>query len=251
MKNQISPIRYPAGSAMSFRWGFDIFQPVGTPQAWIHDWDAPAPGFGVTEEQAVGALSYETLNLGDIRADEIFAAHSLFTKLYWHTTVATVEAISGQEKATAAVAAVGQVVGERTWGLVQKVFGDKVPLEKIAWHQDAMHLLTGTGNKAYAWCDDEKVVVTSTNYFLQPPTGLEATTKYSLGFDDADVEASMTVIPGLLSMRAEIPADSDGSARLMHIWTYDKKVLEAVPAELRARVPASTRAVLEQNGCSL
>ena len=34
------------------RWGFDLLRPAGLPQAWIQDWDQPAPGFGVSEGDA-------------------------------------------------------------------------------------------------------------------------------------------------------------------------------------------------------
>jgi len=228
MKNALSPIAHSVDSNEDFRWGFDIIKPVGQPQAWIEDWDAVSPGFEITEEEAGSALAYEIPRIGDVPVGQILATHSLFTKLYWHITLAMVSSVSGEEKAREIASKVGAAVGLPTWNS-QQPGSSNMQLGEIAWRLDASSLLSGSWNKSYTWADDEKVVTASTNDFLKPPKGMEATEKlYEITMAKA-FEGCRLTSPGLLSASHNGPAKGDRPARSLRVWTYTQGVIDALP----------------------
>jgi len=280
MKNQLTEIPYPTSAEEEYRWGFDLYPPVGTPRAWIVDWDGAAPGFSVSESDADRVLTYQNgTDLNDITVDEIFAAHSMFTKQHWHSTVAAIESVCGAEDTASIATELGRLLGIRTWELAQSKFGENVSIERTAWHQDIAHLLSGCGNQAYAWFDDEKMVVARTNCFLRPPDGMEATATYCRDFDDAHIEAYMAVESDLLiasigcccQVKVDSIPDGDGTrvqlrdarmgeiptsesmdgGRAIHLWTYSRDVISNLPDDVKAHVSPSMRNVLAQKGCDI
>lgn len=230
MKNALSPIANLVDSDEDFRWGFDAIKPVGQPQAWIEDWDAVSPGFDISETEAGMALAYEIPRIGDVPVGQILATHSLFTKLYWHTTLAMVSSVSGEDKAREIAARVGSDVGLPAWNPMQPG-SPNMELGEIAWRLDASSLLSGSWNKSYTWADDEKVVTASTNDFLKPPTGMEATQDlYQITMAKA-FEGCLSTSPGLLSASHSAPADGERPARNLRMWTYIQDVIDALPDE--------------------
>ena len=276
MKNVLSPIAYPTSEEEAWRWGFDMFPPISTAHAWVEDWEAAAPGFNVDETRAreVLARRHDT-DLNSLSVDDLFAAQSLFTKELWHTTMSATAAEMGEQETRGVATALGHSLGLRTWELAQAKFGVRAPLSDLAWHQDIAHLLSGTGNSAYAWFDDEKLVISRSNCFLRPPNGFEATATFTRDFDDAHIAAYMEVEDDLLiapigcCCQLTVSESEDGSAveirdgrtdskarslpggRSIHVWTYEKSVIEGMRPELLALLSPSIKKVLSAKGCQI
>ena len=220
------------GTHVDDRWGFDLLAPDGAPRAWIQDWDQPAPGFGVSEGEAGTALAYEIPDASAISADVQLATHSLFTKLYWHTTMGVIEAASGSDEATNIARRVGTVLGQRRWEDLQSAKGRRPSLEEIAWHLDAHHLSSGSFNKVYTWWDGVKVVSCARDQAVWPPTGLEATASYWRAMLEAETAGSMNVEEDLLAAAFFENDDSGQVARLFYVWTYDVAAMSGAVAAI-------------------
>jgi hypothetical protein len=277
MKNQLTPIQYPTTMDETFRWGFDIHPPKGVPRAWVTDWDAVGPGFNVSEDQSAKVLALTPgSRFGDISIDDVTAAQSLFTKRFLHTTFKLIAEVCGTEESLEIARLMGDALGTRTWDLAQAKFGKEVSLPMTAFHQDVAHLLSGCGNSAYAWVDDEKMVCSRTNCFMRAPDGFTGTASYCRSFDDAHIIAYMAVERDLLivpigcccSLGTEhlengqvsltdrvqdpIPHDNPKApGRAIHMWTYSKDVVNDLSDDVKDHVSESIKEALRAKGCKI
>ena len=239
------------GAHVDDRWGFDLLAPDGAPRAWIQDWDQPAPGFGVSEEEAGIALAYEIPETSAVSGDVVLATHSLFTKLYWHTTMGVIEAESDPEAAINIARRVGATLGQRRWEDLQSAKGRRPGLEQIAWHLDAHHLASGSFNKVYTWWDGVKVVSCARDEAVWPPTGLEATAHYWRAMMEAETAGSMNAEDDLLAAVFVDHNDAGEVARLVHVWTYDAAAMSNAVAAMSGGMSESMGTELADRGITV
>jgi len=124
-------------------------------------------------------------------------------------------------------------------------------LERIVWYQDIAHLLYGPDTHAYSWCDDQKSVCCRLGCLFWPPLSMPGNAFYCRRFDNAYIEAYMDVEPGLYCVRVPDLGDDCSGKRCIHMWTYDKKVIEDLPDKLKNNIPDTTKAVLKRKGVTL
>ncbi len=252
MKTKPSPLPYPSSKEEEFRWGFDIYQPEGTPLAWVTDWSCPNPGWGVTPERAMEILAFQVgEDLSKIPIDEWLAALSMLTKMTYQIFYNTLQANLGVEKAAEIARNIGLPGGQMQWSALQSRFGSPVPLEKIIWYQDFFHILSGPTMRPHSWCDGKKAVVSRTQCTNKPPEGMDDNIRYCRACCDASLEGYMTAEPELLMIRVPTVGDTAKEPRCIHLFTYDKEVIENLPQNLKRRIPRTTRKMLADKGVRL
>lgn len=252
MKTELSPIPYPTTKAEEYKWGFDIYRPEGVPMAWIMDWTSAGAGYGVSSQRTMEVLRFKVgVDLSQISVDEMAAALSMRLKLQWHGFWKTLEDKFGAAKAVEVGREMSHPNGRTMWKRIQNNFGTPVPLDKIIWYQDVTHLLSGPTMRAYSWCDERKSVCTRVECAMRPPKGMEECARYCRVCDDASIEGYMAVDPDLFCVRVPDLGDRAEEPRCVHMWTYDKKVVESLPDVLKERIPETTRKVLNGKGVRL
>ena len=252
MKKQITPVAYPTSKEEEFRWGFDVYKPVGIPRAWIIDWDSASAGFGVPEQRVEDVIKFKTgEDLSSLTVDDVFAGHTQMFKIHWHTQFLAAKKVAGEEVAKKIAFEVGDPLGARGWQFLQERFGKPVPLDKIVWYQDIAHMLYGPDTHAYSWCDEEKSICCRTRCLFHPPKGMEGSAIYCRIFDTAYIEAYMMVEPDLLCIRVPDLKDDSSGPRCIHMWTYNKAVINNLPANLKALIPDTSKKLLREKGCNV
>ena len=252
MKRKLTPIPYPATQEEEYKWGFDVYRPEGTPMAWIMDWTSAGPGWGVSLQEAIEVCQFKAeLDLSQLSVDDLVAALSVRHKMAWHGFVKALQDRLGPEETIAIIRQMGFPAGERNWKGIQEQLGTQPPVDKIALYEDFTHLLSGPCAHPYAWCDGRKTVVTRTECNLKPPPGMEECAKYCRVCDDAAIEGGMNVVPGLLIVRVPDLGDMAEEPRCVHLFTYEKEVIERLSDDLKVRIPDSTREVLKGKGVCL
>jgi hypothetical protein len=252
MKEKMTPLAYPTTKEEENRWGFDVYKPESTPMAWVLDWKSASAGFGVTAERTKQVAQFKSgEDLSQLTVDDCFAGHSFMFKLHWHTTFKAITTKYGLPAAMDIAWGLGYPLGERGWKLLQERFGSPVPLEKIVWYQDIAHLLYGPDTHAYSWCDERKSVCSRTRCLFRPPEGMEECAAYCRHFDTAYIDAYMAVEPKLLCVRVPDLGEKGKGHKCVHMWTYDRKVVEALPDKLKSLIPDSTKKLLEKKGVRL
>lgn len=253
MKQFATPVLYPTTKAEEeTRWGFDVYKPKGTPQAWIMDWPSASAGFGLPIERLKEVVEFRIgTDISALTVDDCFAGHAMMYKLMWHNMINAVERQHGEEATIEFARGFGYPMGERGWKLLQERFGTPIPLDKIIWYQDVAHLLYGPDTHAYSWFDEEKSVCTRTRCLFRPPKGMEKNGKYCRVFDDAYVEGYMNVEPDLYCVRVPDLGDDAKGPRCIHMWTYKKEVVDNLPDEIKVKVPETTKVVLRGKGVKI
>jgi len=145
----------------------------------------------------------------------------------------------------------GNFVGESYWKLVRKKFGSPVPVDRIIWYQDIAHMFFGPDTHAYSWCDEAKAVCARQRCLFRPMLGMQSCAKFCRVFDDAIVEAYMEIEPDLICMRTPDLGDDGTGERCVHMWTYEKEVVEKLDDKYKVLIPDSTKKVLEKKGVCL
>jgi len=249
MKEKMTPVAYPTTKEEEIRWGFDVFKPKGLPMCWITDWKGASAGFGLSPERVAEVVEFRTgEDLSQLSVDDVFAGHTQMFKMHWHTLLNGVETMCGGDMPQKVARELGYPLGARGWKLLQERFGSPVPLEKIVWYQDFAHLLYGPDTHGYSWCDKEKSVCCRTRCLFRPPKGMESCARNCRTFDNAYIEAYMEVEPDLLCVRVPDLGDDSSGERCVHLWTYDKALVEELPIELKEVIPDSTKQVLRGKG---
>jgi hypothetical protein len=140
MKSELSPIPYPTNKTEEYKWGFDVYQPEGTPMAWIVDWTSAGAGSGVSFQRTMEVLRFKVgVDLSQISVDEMAAALSMRLKLQWHGFWKTLEDKFGVAKAVEVGREMSHPNGRTVWKRIQNNFGTPVPLDKIIWYQDVVN----------------------------------------------------------------------------------------------------------------
>jgi hypothetical protein len=258
MKSYLTPIVYPTSKEEEFKWGFDVFKPQGTPMAWVIDWESGSAGYGLPWERVKEVAQFKVSeDLSKLTVDEIFAAHTYMFKLQWHSIFKTIENRYGVKEARQIARDLGYPMGKRGWTLLMERFGSPVPLDKAAWYQDIAHLLYGPDTHAYSWTDGEKSVCARTRCLFHQPEEMESNSVYPRSFCDAYIEAYMDVEPGLFCVRSphycldpDVQGEDDGK-RCVHIWTYEKSIIDAMPEKWKAAIPPTTKEVLRKKGAKV
>ena len=70
-----------------------------------------------------------------------------------------------------------------------------------------------------------------------PPKGMEQSACYCGIFDTAYIEAYMKVEPYLLCIRVPDLTDGGAGPRCIHMWTYNKLVINNIPDDIKALIP--------------
>lgn len=250
MKKQPTAIPYPATKEEEERWGFDIHKPKGRPMAWVLDWDSAGAGYGLSPERIEEVRQFKiNEDLSTLTVDDLSAITSNIPKYEFHTMARLYEQKYGTERTMELVRLPNQGAGR--WTDIQKRTGTPVPLDKIAWFQDAIHSQYGPSVKAYTWFDEEKVVCARASCRHWPPKGMEAGAKFCRAFDNASVEGYMRVEPLLFCFRAPDLGDDGTGSRCVHVWTYNKAVVDSLPDNLKRVIPESTRQVLRSKGAKV
>lgn len=252
MKEKLSPVAYPTTQEEEFKWGFDVYQPKSTPMAWILDWKSASAGFGVSPERRAEVVEFRTgEDLSTLTVDDVISGHSFMFKMHWHTFFNVIAKMNDQDMAITAAREIGYDLGKRGWELLQQKFGTPVPLEKIVWYQDIAHLLYGPDTHAYSWCDNEKSICCRQGCLFWPPKNMCESAVYCRAFDNAYIEAYMDVESDLYCVRVPDLGNDSSGKRCIHMWTYDKKVIENLSDELKSNIMDTTREVLKKKGVSL
>ena len=252
MKNKPTPVAYPTTKEEEYKWGFDVYKPEGMPVAWIHDWTTTQAGWGVTPERLAKVLQFDIgTDLSQITADDIAASAS--TKLggtfcaVWLKVAKKIGFSEAIEMATD----MAHEDGVNKWKTLQKYFGSPLPLDKIIWYQDITHTLSGPTMKPYSWTDGKKAVCCRTACTMRPPKGLEEAARVCRACDTAMMEGYMAAEPKLLALRAPDLGDDGKGPRCMQMWTYDKTIVEKMPADLKQVIMESTKKILKERGVRL
>jgi len=252
MKEKLSPVAYPTTKEEAFKWGFDVYQPKSTPMAWILDWKSASAGFGVSPERRAEVVEFRTgEDLSRLTVDDVIAGHSFMFKIHWHSLFKSIDKLSDQALAAKVARDIGYNLGKRGWELLQLKFGKPVPLEKIVWYQDCAHLLYGPDTHAYSWCDNEKSVCSRQGCLFRPPESMCESALYCRTFDNAYIEAYMDVEPDLYCVRVPDLGNDSSGKRCVHMWTYNKKVIENMSDELKSNIADTTVEVLKKKGVNL
>ena len=249
MKNRPTPVAYPTTPEEEYRWGFDIHKPDGTPMAWIIDWTA-MPGWQTSHERTMQLLKMavpEDLSL--LTVDDLIAVLGARRQGTVYADLVTLQEVVGKEKAMEVYTRTANPFGQDKWKAIQANFGSPLPLDKIIWYQDITHLFYGPGMKTQSWCDDRKAVCSRIECATAPLPGMEHMSEYCRAACTSATEGYMAAEPGLLVVR--VPGEKPDDKRCVHVWTYDRGVIEEMPDELKARIPESTRKVLIQRGVRL
>jgi hypothetical protein len=253
MKSRLSPLTYPTTKEEEFKWGFDVYKPEGTPMAWIMDWSSAGPGYGISHQRAQELLEFNVPeDLSQLTVDEVVAALSsrwaMSVVERWRFMVR----LLGETKAT-------ELLNTRTpgshseviWKRLQQKFDSPLPLDKIIWYQDIIHIFGGPGHKAYSWCDDKKAVCCRSECALRPPKGQEEQAKWCRLACNGATDGYMAAEPTLYMVRAPDLGDKAEGSRCFHLWTYDKTVIEKLSEYIKDQVPETTRKVLAARGVRL
>jgi hypothetical protein len=80
---------------------------------------------------------------------------------------------------------------------------------------------------------------------------MESCAKYCRACDDGSIEGYMAVEPELLCIRVPDLGDEASEPRCIHMWTYEKEIVECLSGDLKERIPVSTRKLLQQKGVRL
>jgi len=249
MKKFPTPVAYPTTKQEEDRWGFDIWKPKGTPMAWILDWDSANTGYGVSPERLKGIREFRVSeDLSALYSGDVFAACSDKMNRLWNNSVRIHEKMHGESKTMEFVRAVGSLYGPDVWKFLREKWGSPVPLDKLAWYQDFVHMQYGPATKAYTWFDEEKVVCVRKECRLRPPKGMESNGRYCQAHCDAIMETYMENEPTLFAMIGpDLGADSMGP-RCMHTWTYNKTLVDNLPKIIRPHVRETVKKVLRDRG---
>lgn len=253
MKDRLTPVPYPTSSEEEYKWGFDVYKPDRTPMAWLIDWSSPSSGWGISPQQVMEILQFK-VDLGflsGISVDEHIATLSSRLGQMFHGFLKALHDELGIEKTVQIARNMAYPGGEAKWRCIQATFGSPVPLDKIAWYQDLDHLITGPPGRPYAWCDNRKTVVTRLECTERPPQGMEEWARYCRVCDDAFCEGYMVAEPDLLVIRVPDIGDLAEEQRCIHMFTYDREVVETLPDDLKNRIPETTKKVLEAKGIRL
>jgi hypothetical protein len=251
MKSSPSPVAYPTDAENAERWGFDIFEPVGTPRAWIQDWSSALSGFGMPMESIVdltGVAAKAGTDLSKLSVDDMFAAFCFMYRMDFHDLFKIMERTLGKEKTREILHELGLGRGAMGWLSSQGQYGAPLPLDKIALYQDFAHMLFGPNMQAYSWYDDEKVVNSRKSCSFSPPRGIEDRVIYCRDWCGGMTEGYMQVEPTLLCARVMDIGEDGSSERCVLVWTYDPKVMEKVPAELVDNIPENMMNILKDRG---
>ncbi|MFO8010493.1 MAG: hypothetical protein R6U89_06750 [Dehalococcoidia bacterium] len=252
MKSEPTPVPFPASESEMYKWGFDVYPPEGTPMAWIMDWTSASPGAGISERRVSDLLKFKLgIDLSEITVDEVMAALSMRLKMQFHGMWKNLEDGVGQERALETGRENGLPHGEAMWKNLQRNFGSPIPLDKIAWYQDITHLMSGPGMRPYSWFDERKAVCTRERCAMRPPKGMERYARYCRNSDNASIEGYMMAEPDLLCVRVPDLGDEAQEPRCVHMWTYDREVIERLPDDLKERIPETSRDILHEKGVRL
>jgi hypothetical protein len=172
-------------------------------------------------------------------------------KLHWHHQFKAVEAKYGEEGWRELARGLGYPLGDRGWRLLQERFGSPVPLEKIVWYQDIAHMLYGPDTHAYSWCDEVKSICSRTRCLFRPTADMLDCARYCRLFDTSYIEAYMDVEPDLLCIRTPDLTDGGTGPKCVHMWTYEKEVVEKLEDKYKALLRDSTKKLLEKKGVRL
>ena len=250
MKEKASAIQYPpVNKEEEERWGFEYYKPTGTPYAYVTDWSAAGPGWGVPWSHVEEVARFEiSEDLSKLSVDETYAGLARQMKFQWQNTFRKVEQLWGVEKGLELARAIGAESGLRGWTSVQKKFGKVVKPGPMAWYQDAAHILYGPDTHAYSWFDDTKCVCSRPRCAFRPPAGWEENAKYCVAFDYAYIEHYMEVDKKLLTFMGPHLGDCGTCGKCVHIWTYEPEEASAVSDEVKALLPDSIVKILKKRG---
>lgn len=247
MKTHATPLMYPTSKEEEDRWGFDVFKPKGQPMAWIIDWESVGPGFGLPDDRVMEVVQFKVdQNLAALTADDLAAAVGYMGKFLYHIQYKNQESLFGEEAALKVAHGLGTDMGLRGWKLMEERYGRPVPLDKIAWYQDIVHMFYGPDCQAYAWFDSEKTICARYRCFFSPPKGMEHQAKYCRRQDDGYTEGYMRVDPKLYAVRAISIGDNCCTTRCVHVWTYRKEVIDRLPDDIKATISETTKKLLRE-----
>ena len=251
MKDKPSPVAFPASDEDASRWGFDILQPVGAPMAWVHDWKGHMPGFNRPLQGGMDLVALLEAIQGDLsklRSDDLFAAFCFFYKADTFELLEGFEQAVGREQVMQVLRERGLKAGSRAWMGNQRMYGNPLPLDKIALFQDTAHTLFGPNMQTYTWFDDEKVVCSRTDCSFSPPGDAREKAYLCRSLCGGMTDAYMQCEPGLLTARLVDIGEEGKTTRCVHLWTYTPEVFDKLPEDCRANVPETTRKVLGERG---
>ncbi|MCL5736697.1 MAG: hypothetical protein M1274_14155, partial [Actinobacteria bacterium] len=105
MKSVASVIPYPpANEGEEDRWGFEVYKPTGTPRAYVVDWSAAGPGWGVPWSRVEQVARFDVdEDLSKLTVDETYATLARQMKFQWHNTFRQIEKLWGVEKGLGAL----------------------------------------------------------------------------------------------------------------------------------------------------
>jgi len=252
MKKNPSPVPFPTTRQEEERWGFDIWKPKGTPMAWVLDWDSAQAGSGISRERLKDIREFNIAeDLSALCSDDLFAICSDRLKYLWNNFLKQYEQIHGEASTIEFVKAYANIgVGSSSRNFLEQKWGSPLSLKGIAWHQDCLHMQFGPASKPYLWFDEEKVVCTRTECMFRPPEGMEGNVKYCLAYEDAHMVRDMKNSPALFHLLGP-HLGPDDRGRCVHIWTYNKSVIDAMPLAVRSCQRESVRQVLRSKGIQI
>jgi hypothetical protein len=251
MKNVPTPVPYPTTKEEAEKWGFDIWEPKGTPLAWVLDWESAEAGSGVQADRLTEIREFRVEDdLSQLTIDDLGATCSDKMRHLWNNSVRVHEKMHGEPSTIEYVQAVGSLYGPNVWRFLKQKWGSPVPLRGLAWYQDFVHMQYGPSSKPYTWFDEEKVVCTRLHCRLRPPKGLESNVKYCLAYDDAVLETYMENEPTLFSFMGP-HMDEKAQGRCVHIWTYDKSIVDNMPDTVRPFLRETVKKVLRDKGANI
>ena len=249
MKNRPSPMAYPATGEEAKLWGFDILEPAGTPMAWVHDWKGVMPGFDRPMQSALDLVALLDGMKGDLSRLEVgdsLAALCFFYRADTFELLDGFEQAVGRDTVMKVLREHGIKAGSRGWMSSQSLYGNPLPLDKIALYQDTVHMLFGPNMQPNTWFDDEKVVCSRTDCTFSPPSDVREKGDLCRTLCGGMTDAYMQCEPALLTARLVDIGEEGKKTRCVHLWTYAPEVFDKLSEACRANIPETTRRLLGQ-----
>jgi hypothetical protein len=251
VKDKPSPVAFPTTDEDAKLWGFDILEPVGTPMAWVHDWKEVMPGFSKPMQSGLdvaAVLSGMEGDLSKLRVDDVLAALCFLYRGDIFEMIEGFEEAVGKETVMQVLRERGIKGGSRGWMSSQGMYGQPLPLDKIALYQDTVHMLFGPNMQPNTWFDDEKVVCSRTDCTFSPPADIREKAAFCRTLCGGMTDAYMQCEPDLLTARLVDIGEEGTTTRCVHLWTYKPEVFDKLHESCRANIPETTRKVLAERG---